>query len=117
MASRLLLILLLAAPAFAADIKVSSAADIAAAHATIKPADTSILLDGTLRDQAIIFKATGEADKPITLRAQNPGKVILTGKSSLKIDGRHLVVSGLFFKDGDGGGDCISLGGQHNRLT
>jgi poly(beta-D-mannuronate) lyase len=119
MSPRCLLILLTLCATFAraADIKVSSAADIAAALPTAKPGDTLVMVDGTLNDQAILFKASGEADKPITLRAQTPGKVILTGKSSLKIDGQYLIVSGLLFKDGQGGGDCISLGGQHNRLT
>jgi len=118
MISKLLLILLIStSPLLAADIKVSSAADIAAALAGAKPGDTLVMFDGTLIDQAILFKATGTADKPITLRAQTPGKVILSGKSSLKFDGQYLLVSGLYFKDGEGAGDCITLGGQHNRLT
>src|SRR4051812_343125 len=115
---RILLILLICwAPVGAAQIKVSSAADISAALPSLKPGDTLVMLDGTLRDQAIVFKANGTAENPITLRAQTPGKVILTGRSSLKIDGEHLVVWGFYFKDGDGGGDCISLGGQRNRLS
>ncbi len=113
----LLILLICSAPLAAAQIRVSSAADISAALPSLKPGDTLVMLDGTLRDQAIVFKATGTAENPITLRAQMPGKVILTAKSSLKIDGEHLVVSGFYFKDGDGGGDAISLGGQHNRLT
>jgi poly(beta-D-mannuronate) lyase len=112
-----IVLLLCTSALFAADIKVSSSADIAAALPAAKPGDTLLMVDGTWRDQAIVFKAKGGPDKPITLRPQTPGKVILTGKSSLKFDGQHLIASGLFFKDGDGGGDCITLGGQHNRLT
>src|SRR5438045_3474279 len=114
----LALLLLLCAPlARAAEIKVSSAGDLAAALANVKPGDTLVMIDGAWFDQAISIKANGAEGKPITLRAQTPGKVILSGKSSLKIDGQHLVVSGLLFKDGLGGGDCIRLDGQHNRLT
>ena len=109
--------LMLWAPVMAAEIKVSSAADIAAALPDAKPGDTLVMVDGAWLNQAILFKATGNSDKPITLRPQTPGKVILSGKSSLKIDGQYLLVSGLLFKDGAGGGDCIGLGGQHNRLT
>jgi poly(beta-D-mannuronate) lyase len=58
------------------------------------------MTDGDWKDQAVVFSARGTADKPITLRAATPGKAILTGKSSLLIDGQHLVVSGLFLKDG-----------------
>src|SRR5437870_1608621 len=105
------------APVMAAEIKVSSAADIAAALPDAKPGDTLVMVDGAWLNQAILFKATGDSDKPITLRPQTPGKVILSGKSSLKIDGQYLIVSGLLFKDGAGGGDCINLSGQHNRLT
>ncbi len=118
MTSKLLLILLISSsPLLAADIKVSSAADIAAALPMVKPGDSLLMVDGAWNDQAILFKAAGTADNPITLRPQTPGKVILSGKSSLKIDGQYLIVSGLYFKDGGGGGDAISLGGQHNRLT
>src|SRR5690606_5936821 len=38
--------------------------------------------------------------KPITLKAETPGEVILTGVSSLTVDGEYLVVDGLYFKDG-----------------
>jgi poly(beta-D-mannuronate) lyase len=109
--------LIVCGPVLAAEMKVSSAADIAAALPTAKPGDVLVMADGTWNDQAILFKAIGEAEKPLTLRPATSGKVILSGKSSLKIDGQYLVVSGLFFKEGAGGGDCISLGGHNNRLT
>jgi poly(beta-D-mannuronate) lyase len=115
--SLLIALLLVAGPLGAAEIKVSSAVDISAALADIKPGDTLVMVDGPWIDQAIVFKAAGAESKPITLRPQTPGKVILKGKSSLKIDGQYLVVSGILFKEGLGGGDCIKLDGQHNRLT
>lgn len=99
----------------AAEINVSSAAEIAAANS--QPGDTLVMAAGTWNDQAIVFKASGSEEKPVTLRAQTPGKVILSGKSSLKIDGQYVIVAGLLFKDGAGGGDCINLAGRHNRLT
>src|SRR5699024_5067479 len=42
----------------------------------------------------------GNARHPITLRAQTPGKVIISGTSYLKIIGDHLIVDGLTFRDG-----------------
>ena len=56
--------------------------------------------DGTWRDAVLGFSARGDLDRPITLRAETPGQVILTGSSRLIIDGKHLVVTGLHFMNG-----------------
>src|SRR5678815_2254228 len=101
----LIVVGLMAACVSAADIKVSSAADLAAALPDVKAGDTLVMVDGAWFNQALVFKAAGTQAQPITLRPQTPGKVVLYGKSSLKIDGQYLVVSGLLFKDGLGGGD------------
>ncbi len=101
----------------AAEHRVSTAAEIARAAAEAKPGDVLVLSDGEWKDQVIVFGAKGTAEKPIALRAQTPGKVVLTGKSSVEIDGEHLVVSGLFLKDGQLTGDGVKLAGRNNRLT
>ena len=67
---------------------------------TLKPGDTIILSDGVWRDFEIVFKANGEEGAPISLKAETPGKVILSGQSNLRIGGEYLEVSGLVFKDG-----------------
>jgi poly(beta-D-mannuronate) lyase len=61
------------------------------------PGQTLLLADGVYRDVKWSFSAKGALDKPITLRAQTPGKVIIVGQSELIISGEHLVVSGLVF--------------------
>ena len=102
MASKWLLVGLLgvlAAPAFAAEYKVASADDIARLADALKPGDVLVMDDGIWTDQTITFKGKGTAEKPITLRAKTPGKVIFTGDTSLVIDGEYLVVSGLSLKD------------------
>ena len=101
----------------AAEHRVASAADIARLAAEAQPGDVLVMTDGEWKDQAIVFTSNGTAEKPVTLRAKTPGKVVLTGESSLSIDGTQLVVSGLFFKDGGTGKDGIALHGSHNRLT
>jgi poly(beta-D-mannuronate) lyase len=101
----------------AADIRVSTAAEITRAAGEARPGDVLVMSDGEWRDQVIYFGAKGTAEKPITLRAQTPGKVVLTGKSSVTIDGEHLIVSGLFLKDGQLTGDGVKLAGRNNRLT
>ncbi|MBV1909605.1 MAG: polysaccharide lyase 6 family protein [Kangiellaceae bacterium] len=65
-----------------------------------KPGDSIILKNGIWNDFEILFKANGSKAKPITLTAQKKGKVILTGQSNLRIAGKHLIVSGLVFKNG-----------------
>jgi poly(beta-D-mannuronate) lyase len=101
----------------AAEHKVSSVSDSTNAAARAQPGDVLVMKDGILTDQPVVFRARGTADKPITLRAATAGKVILTGKSSLTIDGEHLVVSGLLLRDGQLTGDGVKLAGHHNRLT
>jgi poly(beta-D-mannuronate) lyase len=104
------------ATADAAEFRVSSANEIGAINKQVQPGDVIIMADGTWRDQAIQFQAKGTADKPITLRAQTYGKVILTGASSLTINGEHLTASGLFFKDGTNASEGVALKGRHCRL-
>ena len=93
--------LLVAATSAAASEKlVANPKELAAALERVRPGSTVLMADGTWKDADIVFAARGKADKPITLRAQTPGKVVLTGQSRLHIAGSHLVVDGLWFKDG-----------------
>lgn len=66
----------------------------------LKPGDDIVLADGVWNDFEMVFKAKGSKTKPITLKAQTPGKVILSGQSNLRLAGKYLVVSGLVFKNG-----------------
>ena len=76
-----------------------------------------VMANGEWKDQGISFNGHGTQDKPITLRAATPGKVVLSGRSSLSITGQYLVVRGLYLKDGGGASNGIMIGGQHCRLT
>jgi poly(beta-D-mannuronate) lyase len=105
------------APALAAEHPVSSAADVARLTPDLRPGDTLIMANGAWADQAVVFRGKGTAEKPITLRAQTPGQVTLTGKSSLVIEGEHLLVSGLFLQDAQATGEGVKLAGRHCRLT
>ncbi len=79
---------------------VRDQAAFAAALRDLTPGDTVVLADGEWRDFQILFTGTGTADRPITLTAQTPGKVVLTGRSNLRMAGQYLVVSNLVFRDG-----------------
>lgn len=86
--------------AYAAERLVTSPAAFDAAVRVSVAGDSVVLANGVWRDFEIVFTGEGTAAKPITLRAQTAGKVVISGKSNLRIGGRHLVVSGLTFKDG-----------------
>lgn len=105
--------------------RVGDAAALKQVLPQLKPGDTVVLSDGTWRDADLVFRGEGTAGAPITLRAETPGKVVLTGASRLRLTGAHLVVDGLLFQD------CMLQKGQavvafrdgdervatHSRLT
>lgn len=68
---------------------------------TFSPGDTVVMTNGTWLNQSILLKSSGNALQPVVLMAQTAGKVILTGTSHIGISGNYLVVSGLFFKNGN----------------
>ncbi|CAN5333719.1 hypothetical protein BH10PSE3_BH10PSE3_06060 [soil metagenome] len=88
------------AHAYGADRLVTSPEAFDAAVRASAPGDSVVLANGVWRDFEIVFTGEGTAAKPITLRAQTAGKVVISGKSNLRLGGRHLIVSGLTFKDG-----------------
>ncbi len=50
--------------------------------------------NGTYNSQNIIFTANGEENAPITLMAEELGKVKFTGNSTITINGKYLIVKG-----------------------
>jgi poly(beta-D-mannuronate) lyase len=64
------------------------------------PGDRIILAKGEWKNTAILFEANGSAGKPITIEAEEAGKTLLTGNSSLRFAGDYLVVNGLRFSNG-----------------
>ena len=68
--------------------------------ASLQAGDVIILANGEWRNVDLVFQGNGTIVSPIYLIAENPGKVLLTGQSSLRLGGKYLVVSGLVFRDG-----------------
>ncbi len=91
---------LIGSPALAEDLLVRTQAAYSAALEQAEPGDTIILANGEWRDFDMVVLGNGRADAPLTVTAQQAGKVFLTGQSSLRMGGEHLVVSNLVFKDG-----------------
>ena len=88
------------------------------AVANVKPGDEIVLANGTWNNVELVFKAKGTESKPITLRAQTAGKVIISGESNLSFSGEYIVVSGLVFKDGSTPtGEVISFRTSNDELA
>ncbi|AYG93946.1 TonB-dependent receptor [Brevundimonas naejangsanensis] len=79
---------------------VATPAEYQQALRGVKPGDVIVLKDGVWRDFQILFEAEGRPGRPITLTAQTPGGVVLSGQSNLRLAGSQLVVSNLVFRDG-----------------
>lgn len=79
---------------------VATPAEYQQALRDAKPGDVIVLKDGVWRDFQILFEAEGQPGQPVTLTAQTPGGVVLSGQSNLRLAGRQLVVSNLVFRDG-----------------
>ena len=98
--------------------RILAAGDLTALASRFEPGDMVLLPDATWENQRLTFRGKGTAEKPITLKATNPGKFVLTGKSSLTVEGEWLVVEAVVLRDaGIEGAEGIALKGRNHRLT
>ena len=103
-----LLLFVLSTAALAKDIAIPNAAAFASAAEVVQPGDTLILQDGAWADARLKLHAEGTAEKPVTIKAQTQGRVVLTGDSRISIAGRHVIVEGLWFQN-PAGDEAIEL--------
>lgn len=108
----------------ATEYKVSTQEEYRQRSADLAPGDVVVLANGTWKDFEVLFEGRGTEGQPITLTAEEKGKVILSGQSSLRLAGEHLLVSGLVFKDGYTATDSVisfrkskSELANHSRVT
>ena len=95
-----LTMVMVAVPGRAEEYLVHNQAAYARVSQQFEAGDVIVLANGEWPDFEIVITGKGKAGNPITLRSQDAGKVILTGQSSLRIGGEHILVSGLVFRDG-----------------
>ncbi len=74
---------------------------------SLSAGDVVTMTNGTWSNQEITLKGNGTENNPITLKAETPGEVILTGFSRLEMAGEYLIVDGLIFQDGELEGDPV----------
>lgn len=76
---------------------VNNATELTSAISTAGAGDTILLADGTWSDLVITLLGEGTDGFPITVGAETPGKVILTGSSRAEIGGSYLQLRDLVF--------------------
>ena len=64
------------------------------------PGTEIVLANVVWKDAEIDFYAIGTASQPIILRAETSGEVFIEGESFLYLGGEHLIVDGLYFRNG-----------------
>ncbi|MCL4141216.1 UNVERIFIED_CONTAM: hypothetical protein GTU68_066157 [Idotea baltica] len=84
----------------AQDITVANIKEYNEALTKVKNGGTIILKNGEWKDTNLLAHGNGSKENPVIIKAETPGEVILSGDSSLSIYGEHVIVSGLWFKDG-----------------
>ncbi len=89
-----------ASPAQSAQYLVKNQTEYFVAAKKVKAGDIIILANGEWRDFEIVLSAKGTKKKPITLISEEAGKVIISGQSNLRIGGKHILVTGLVFRNG-----------------
>lgn len=112
------LLIILTNTATAKDYRVGTADELSALN--LLPGDKVILTKGIWKDQRLVIKGNGTEKKPIVITAEQAGATILSGNSSLLIDGNWLVVEGIYFKDGYAVKEDVavfSTKSAHCRLT
>ena len=111
-------------PAHAEHYFVKNHAEYFAAEKKLQPGDVIILANGRWHDFEIKISGKGTKDKPITLISETAGKVVITGRSNLRIGGQYIIVTGLVFAKGySPSGEVISFRrskddvATHSRVT
>ena len=88
-------------------IYVKDIAELTDAIAKAAPGDNIVMANGNWNDVQIRFTGYGTEEQPISLKAETPGEVLITGKSYLKLGGEYLVVNGLFFTQGSSPSEAV----------
>lgn len=101
-------------------IHAADAGDLRAALESAAPGTTIQMKAGEWRDLDLLVRARGTAEKPVILEAEMPGVVRITGESSLRLEGAHIIIRGLHFAGtvpAPGREAIISFRGENDRTA
>lgn len=88
-------------------IYVKDIVELKKAIAQAVPGDEIVMANGDWTDVKIRFVGYGTEKLPIILKAETAGKVIIKGKSNLKLGGEYLMVDGLYFTNGSSPSESV----------
>lgn len=91
----------------AIDRVVNNIDELSQANRQALPGDCIILKNKEWSNVTIVLTCHGTKEKPIVVKAETAGKVIITGRSWLRIGGDFLVIDGLHFMNGFSGSDPV----------
>ncbi len=102
-------ILLLVGSAFATTYQVSTKATLISKMNGAKPGDTVIVLNGTYNWGQIVFNNTQGTSTSawIVLKAQTFSGVIFTGQTYIQFSGKHILLNGFRFANGNSGANDV----------
>ena len=99
-------------------VLITNAVELSAAISKANAGDVLMLKNGEWKNLTINFNSNASSGFPITLRAETPGKVILSGNSTLTFSKPFLIADGLFFKKGQiNSGSVVNFNSDYCRLT
>lgn len=99
-----------APPVLAEQFFVKNQAEYFASAKKVQAGDVIILADGIWHNFEITLTGKGTKEKPIALISETPGKVVITGRSNLRIGGEYILAKGLVFLNGSSPtGEVISF--------
>jgi len=84
----------------AAEVIVNNPHELKIAVAKAKPGDVILLKNKVWADVQLVVSGKGTKEKPIWVKPEIGNKVLISGKSNLKIGGENLIIKGFHFKNG-----------------
>lgn len=104
-----------AVPSVSCSEVVNSISALEDAADNLSAGDTLCLADGNYSgDLELRIDAMGTSNAPITVAAQNSGEAIISnGEISVRLGGKHIVLQGFVFRDGESGSSIIKLENQN----
>ena len=83
------------------NVKVNDIQEFNNAIKSVEEGATIILKNGEWSNVKLNINGFGTKENPIVVKAETPGKVLITGDSKMTISGNYITVSGFWFKDGN----------------
>ena len=83
------------------NVKVNDIQEFNNAIKSVEEGTTIILKNGEWSNVKLNINGFGTKENPIVVKAETPGKVLITGDSKMTISGNYITVSGFWFKDGN----------------